>query len=399
MKFNRLQKLEKIIHLNALMNQTYNLSDLLNLILVETERMFGVEGTSILLEDNHSGNLKFYVSTGEKKNILQTISMKRGEGVCGYVFESGKILMENDTQTSRLFSDKADKKSNFITQNLLCIPLQIKEKCIGVIELVNKKKGEFTQDDIEFLQAIANQISLSLERQILIDEKIKSEKMATIGETVAGLSHYIKNILNGFTGGAFIIDKNIREIESEKIKIGWDMIKNNIDKISQLVLDMLQYSKERKPELKPENVNRIIEEVIVLENERMKKRSIEIRKNLSADLPKILLETKSIFRCFLNLISNSIDALENSEKGVITITSKKDKSHLIIEIKDNGCGISVENQKKLFTKFFSTKGAKGTGFGLPITKKIIEEHHGSFSVSSQINKGTKFSIKLPITKL
>ena len=395
MSFSKVEKLKKIIHLNALMNQTYNLNELLNLILVETEKMFGVEGTSILLEENHTGNLKFYVSTGEKRNILKTISMKRGEGICGYVYETGKILMENDAKKSKFFSDKADKKANFITRNLLCVPLQIKDKRIGVIELVNKKNGRFSQNDIEFLQAIANQISLSLERQILIDEKIKSEKLATIGETIAGLSHYIKNILNGFTGGAFIIDKNIGKIESEKVKIGWQMIKTNIEKISQLVLDMLQYSKTRTPELKKEDINKIIEDVLALEKKRFQKNKIKINKKLQQNLPLIPIEEKDIYRCFLNLIGNSIDALENSQNAIITVTTKKDDSHLLVEIEDNGIGISEENQKKLFTKFFSTKGSKGTGFGLPITKKIVEEHHGSISVFSRLNKGTKITIRLP----
>ena len=359
--------------------------------------MFLVEGTSILLEDKETGELHFHICTGEKKEQLLSLRMDKGEGVCGYVFETGKSLVENNPEESKLFSHRVDKESSFITRNLLCVPLEIKGKTIGVIELVNKIEGNFTEGDVDFLTAIASQVSITLERARLVEEMIKSERLASIGETVAGLSHCIKNILNGLKGGAYILNKNLQKIDSPKMKIGFEMVQKNIEKISSLVLDMLEYSKERKPEYELSNINSIIDDVIELVAAKAEANNISIIKNFQKGLQEIEIDPKGIFRCILNLAGNSIDALTDTDNARLEFITKKENKFVIIEIKDNGCGIKKELQKKLFTKFFSTKGSKGTGFGLPVTKKIINEHKGTIKCVSRENAGTTFSIKLPFS--
>jgi len=397
MKSDRIEKLEKILELNKLLNHTNDFSELLNIILQETEKMFLAEGTSILLEDKETGELHFHICTGEKKEQLLSLRMDKGEGVCGYVFETGKSLVENNPEESKLFSHRVDKESSFITRNLLCVPLEIKGKTIGVIELVNKIEGNFTEGDVDFLTAIASQVSITLERARLVEEMIKSERLASIGETVAGLSHCIKNILNGLKGGAYILNKNLQKIDSPKMKIGFEMVQKNIEKISSLVLDMLEYSKERKPEYELSNINSIIDDVIELVAAKAEANNISIIKNFQKGLQEIEIDPKGIFRCILNLAGNSIDALTDTDNARLEFITKKENKFVIIEIKDNGCGIKKELQKKLFTKFFSTKGSKGTGFGLPVTKKIINEHKGTIKCVSRENAGTTFSIKLPFS--
>jgi len=397
MKSDRIEKLEKILELNKLLNHTNDFSELLNIILQETEKMFLAEGTSILLEDKETGELHFHICTGEKKEQLLSLRMDKGEGVCGYVFETGKSLVENNPEESKLFSHRVDKESSFITRNLLCVPLEIKGKTIGVIELVNKIEGNFTEGDVDFLTAIASQVSITLERARLVEEMIKSERLASIGETVAGLSHCIKNILNGLKGGAYILNKNLQKIDSPKMKIGFEMVQKNIEKISSLVLDMLEYSKERKPEYELTNINSIIDDVIELVAAKAEANNISIIKNFQKGLQEIEIDPKGIFRCILNLAGNSIDALTDTDNARLEFITKKENKFVIIEIKDNGCGIKKELQKKLFTKFFSTKGSKGTGFGLPVTKKIINEHKGTIKCVSRENAGTTFSIKLPFS--
>jgi len=397
-KADRAEKLEKILELNKLLNQTNDFNELLNIILIETEKMFLVEGTSVLLEDKETGGLLFHFCTGTKKDKLLSLRMNKGKGVCGYVFETSKSLVENDPENSKFFSHKVDKESHFITRNLLCVPLIIKEKTIGVIELVNKIEGNFTEGDVDFLTAIASQVSVTLERARLVKEMIKSERLASIGETVAGLSHCIKNILNGLKGGAYILNKNLQKIDSPKMKVGFEMVQKNIEKISSLVLDMLEYSKERKPEYELTNINSIINDVVELVATKAESNNISIIKNFQEDLQDIEIDPKGIFRCLLNLVGNSIDALTNTENARLELITKKKNKFVIIEIKDNGCGIKEELKKKLFTKFFSTKGSKGTGFGLPVTRKIINEHSGTIKCVSKENVGTTFIIKLPVRK-
>jgi len=394
-QFTEIDKLKKIITLNSLLNRTNELNELLNIILSETEKIFNVDGTSILLEDKTSGQLYFYFATGVKKEILKTIKMRSGEGICGHVFETGRMLLENNPSKNPLFSNKVDKMSSFKTRNLLCLPLIQGNKIIGVMELVNKKSSNFSNDDAEFLSAIATQISLALERARLHEEKIRSERLATIGETVAGLSHCIKNILNGLKGGAYIINKNLLSDDLGKINTGWNIVQKNIGKITSLTLDMLQYSKNREPEYKIVRINELITDVTDLLNERFTHKDIQLNLQFDENLSEVEIDSKGIFRCLLNLVSNSVDAFDSTDTNKITIKTESDNDNFNIYIEDNGSGISEDNLKKLFSIFFSTKGSKGTGLGLLVTKKIIEEHDGTLIVESEENVNTTILIKLP----
>ncbi|MBN2460473.1 MAG: GAF domain-containing protein [Candidatus Cloacimonetes bacterium] len=399
MHYSKEDKLEKIVNLNSRMSLTNNLEELLRIILNESEKLFEVEGTSILLEDKMTGKLYFHIATGEKKDFLKTITMEPGEGVCGYVFQTGKSLIENDTANSPFFSVKVDRKSSFITRNLLCVPLQIEDQILGVFELVNKISGDFDQEDLDFLTAVASQVSITLERARLTQEKIQAERLATIGETITGLSHCIKNILNGLQGGAYIINKYLEDIKSEKIKLGWDIVNDNIKKISSLTLDMLSYSKERIPVYQKTSLQDIIDDILRLLEKKLQENNIKVEKKYDAPMNEIEIDPDSIYRALLNLITNAVDALQDRENAVITIGIYfPDQDKVQLEISDNGCGIPVELLNKLFCKFFSTKGAKGTGLGLPVTKKIIEEHKGRITVESSIGKGTTFRIELPRRK-
>ena len=398
MNLTRVEKLEKIIHLNTQLNRSDDFNNILNIILNETEEIFNVEGTSILLKDETTGNLHFYIVTGEKKDELDAIQIEYGEGVGGHVFQSGKPLIENDPQNSAFFTDKVDKATDFQTNNVLAVPLTVDDKTIGVLELVNRIEGDFTQDDLEFLEFVATQVSITLERAKNIEEKIKSERLASIGEAIAGLSHCVRNILNGLQGGASIIETEIIELDNDLIKNAWEIINPNIDRISDLVLSMLEYSKERQPEYQKTDLNNIVNEIVGLEehNEEHKKTTIEL--DLQPDLGKIDVDPGGIFRCLLNLVSNALDATLDKESGLVSISTKRKDDLVEIEISDNGSGIEEKHLGQLFTKFFSTKGSRGTGLGLPTSHKIITEHKGNIHVTSEVGKGTTFIVQLPVKK-
>ncbi|KQC10544.1 MAG: hypothetical protein APR54_03075 [Candidatus Cloacimonas sp. SDB] len=398
MKLSLNQKIDKILPLLTLMNHTNDIDTLLNSILSESERIFSVEGTSILLEDIKTGKLYFYFATGEKGEILKSIQMEPGEGICGYVFQTGKALIENDPAQSSLFSDKVDIASEFKTRNLICVPLQIEDKIIGVLELINKIETDFNNEDMDLLKLVGSQISLALQRARLVEEKIRIERLASIGETISGLSHYIKNILTGLQGGSYMINKYMKEISSAKLETGWEIVSSSIERISSLVLDMLYYSKERKPEYELIDPKNLAIELIDLYKIKAAEKNIDLQLETEGDLPEIEMDSKSIFRCLVNLISNSLDAFSEKETGNIQIKMRSIDQQLEISIIDDGAGMTEETQNQLFTKFFSTKGSSGSGIGLPVSKKIIDEHQGKIEVESEFGKGTEFRIYLPLRK-
>ncbi|UCF57089.1 MAG: PAS domain S-box protein [Deltaproteobacteria bacterium] len=231
-------------------------------------------------------------------------------------------------------------------------------------------------------------------------EKEQAERMAAIGQTVAGLAHYIKNILNGLKGGEYMINSAMEKNSIEMVAKGWRMVEKNIDQITQIVMDMLVYSKERKPDYQMVDANELVMDVLELIKERAELSGVSVVHELMPGLKKVPMDRTAIHRCLLNLVSNAIDAcaLEGIVEGNGLVTVKTDSPEgwaVRFQVIDNGTGMDEETQQKLFTGFFSTKGYKGTGLGLPVTQKIVKEHQGELFFKSELGKGTTFTLTLP----
>jgi signal transduction histidine kinase len=239
----------------------------------------------------------------------------------------------------------------------------------------------------------------------LVEDKTKklveAERLAVVGQTVAAIAHAIKNITGGLTGGAFVLEKGL-ELKNEKYLCqGWDMVKGNVAKIKGLAIDLLNYAKEREPDHRLCDPNRPIQEVYDLMLPRAREHGVNLHIELDRGLPEVLLDPEGIHRCMLNLVTNAIDACTDiscSKTGrEVTLRSSKGKDCAVeYQVVDEGCGMDKETRDKIFQRFFSTKGSQGTGLGLMITKKIVDEHKGVIECESRKGKGTKFVIKLPI---
>jgi two-component system NtrC family sensor kinase len=234
----------------------------------------------------------------------------------------------------------------------------------------------------------------------LQEELITSERLAATGQTVAGLAHYIKNILNGLKGGTYVLNVALDKSDTDKIKDGWTMIERNVGRISDLVLDLLAYSKERKPEKENCFPNEIIKEVSDLMKTRARENNVEIKTDFDPLLGEVFVDPKAIHRSLLNLVSNAIDACifdsASKKSWQVVISSAIEKNHTIkFEVADNGMGMDEEIKEKIFSSLFSTKGERGTGLGLLVTEKIVKENGGTIDVDSQQGKGTTFTIYLP----
>jgi PAS domain S-box-containing protein len=231
-------------------------------------------------------------------------------------------------------------------------------------------------------------------------ELVQSERMAAVGQTVSGLAHYVKNILVGLKGGSYVVDVGIQKNDTEKLKAGWETIKKNIKRASDLTQDLLTYSKQREPEIEICSPNGIVEELIELLKDFASSKSIRLTKELDADIGEVLADPKTIHHSLLNIINNAIDACiedENvSKQHEVKVKTYKDGSNMIcFEVADNGCGMDDNTRRQLFTPMFSSKGGKGTGLGLLVTGKLIEEHKGFIDIETSPGKGSTFRIKLP----
>lgn len=234
----------------------------------------------------------------------------------------------------------------------------------------------------------------------LQQELIKAERLAATGQTVAGLAHGIKNILGGLKGGVYIVDKALKKRDMHSLSTGWDMVKRNIGRISDLVMDLLNYSKERKPEYEVCSPNEIAEEVCKLMDLRAKESGVEIVRDLDPRIGDASLDPKGIHHCLLNLVSNAIDASifdeDETKKHIVRVATRRESDGtLIFQVSDNGCGMDEAVKKHIFSSLFSTKGSQGTGLGLLVTQKTVHEHGGTIKVDSEPGKGSTFVIRLP----
>jgi PAS domain S-box-containing protein len=232
-------------------------------------------------------------------------------------------------------------------------------------------------------------------------ELLNSERLAAVGQTVAGMAHCIKNILHGLKGGSYMVDLGIEKNNSDKLQSGWQMVSRNINRTSDLVQDLLSYSKEREPEFEPCFPNEIAAEVCDLMQAVAKENEVTLVTEFSPAISEAILDPRSLYRCLLNLVTNAIDACrddENREKThrVVVTTEIAGDASICFGVQDNGMGMTKEVRTKLFSSFFSTKGPKGTGLGLLVTSKLIDEHDGAIEVESQPGEGTLFTIKLPL---
>lgn len=231
-------------------------------------------------------------------------------------------------------------------------------------------------------------------------ELLHAERLAAIGQTIAGVAHGIKNILHGFKGGSYLVNLGIDKNDGGKLKKGWDMIQRNIGRTSDLVLDLLSYSKEREPDYQPCDPNAIIQDVCEVMQNLAAENQVALVTELDPSIGSVVMDPHTIHQCLTNLISNAIDAClfdqDMSKKWRITVQSAcQDGKFIRISVCDNGTGMSPAVRKKLFTSFFSTKGHRGTGLGLLVTRKAVEEHGGTIEVTSEEGRGTAFTLWLP----
>lgn len=233
----------------------------------------------------------------------------------------------------------------------------------------------------------------------LEQELVNSERLAAIGQTVSSIAHYTKNILSGLKGGIYVADTALKEGNMARFKTGWEMIQRNVGRISNLVMDLLNYSKEREPQYQDCFPNDIAYEVCQLMEQKAKDNGIQIVKDFDSSIGKVALDPEGIHNVLLNLMSNAIDACifdtDKRKKWWVKVRTALDGETIIFEVSDNGCGMDEEVKRKLFTSFFSTKGGKGTGLGLLVTQKIVKEHGGTIEVKSKQGEGSTFTVKIP----
>ncbi len=360
--------------------------------------------------------------TEEKISISKTI--------LDYVVEHNEGVMTSDARDDKRW-DPAKSIVKMGVREAICVPMQGRYNMVGVIYIdtsitpqrmmMNEgKTDQFTEEHLRLMIAIAHQAALAVEDTSYYKAMVQAERLAAVGQTITSLSHHIKNILQGVRGGSYLIELGLgnhdkasggeegeQEPDAEKsaksvemIRKGWKIVERNQDRISSLVMDMLSFSKERDPEPEPSDWNAVAEEVVELQTVRAEELGVKLVWQPAEEMPTLMFDPEAIHRAVLNVLGNAIDACEEVDQGQVTVRSEYSASEKMarLVIEDNGPGISPDDLDAIFNVFVSRKGGRGTGLGLPVSRKILEEHGGQILVESQPGQGSRFTLELPSSK-
>ncbi|MCC9657226.1 ATP-binding protein [Rhodopirellula halodulae] len=323
--------------------------------------------------------------------------------ILDYVLQHKQGVRTNDALDDERFDSAASIVQGGVRE-ALCVPLQGRYEIVGMLyvdtyttpgELVRKGGAtRFHDEHLRLITAVGHQAALAIEDTFYYSALLQGERLAAMGQTIATLSHHIKNILQGVRGGSYLIEAGLQKDDTDAIRRGWSIVDRNQERISNLVLDMLTFSKEREPVLKDGNLNEVVGDVVELMQSRAGQGEIELNAELEQSLPIATFDGEAIHRAVLNLVTNAIDA---AEKTVLVKTFYDASQGWIVDVEDDGEGVPEEDREQIFSLFESKKGARGTGLGLPVSAKILREHGGSLTVDDAPTGGARFRMVLPTT--
>ncbi len=292
-----------------------------------------------------------------------------------------------------VFNKSFDKQCKCKTNSLLAVPVQTSEKkVIGVITAVNTMKGFFSADDEWFLRTYAIAVAIAIKKQKFLQQSFSSLRLASIGETIAGLSHCIKNVAQVLRGSSFIIKRAIDSNNVSYIKTAWEILDRHIESLANLSLDVLTYEPPAHKDGKGTNLNDMVHHVVKLFQGEARVRAITLKMKLGKKVDPCRFDALGIYRCLVNLITNALDACPLSG-GVVTVSTKRTiEKKLMICVSDNGKGMDENTKAELFELFKTSKTGSGTGLGLPTVSDIVRKHNGRIEIDSKSGKGTTFRI-------
>ncbi|HQO91616.1 MAG TPA: ATP-binding protein [bacterium] len=262
-------------------------------------------------------------------------------------------------------------------------------------------KGPFLKEERPMLKTIARELGLIAERKHFEDEKEKlqqqllhADRLVTVGQLTAGVAHELNEPLGGILGFAQLI-KKYGEIN--------DTVEKDVDKIikaalhaREIIRKLMLFSRQMPPDKVLFNINERIDDGLYLLENRIKKSSIILKKELQPDLPLIKIDPSQFHQVLVNLVVNAIQAMP--EGGTLTIKTENLINNISLTVRDTGIGMTDEQKGKIFIPFYTTKGInEGTGLGLPVVLGIVQSHGGSISVESKPGKGSAFTVKFPVT--
>jgi signal transduction histidine kinase len=351
------------------------------------------------------GGEEFVVTAARLREPSSDSTMKVSRTILRYVQSRNVGVLTHDARDDSRWDD-SDPSSAVGIHEAICVPLLGRSELLGAIYVdtflrpggPRSASGRLLKEEhLQTMLAVGRLAGLALENARYSEELLAKAKLAAIGETIASLSHHIKNILQGMSSGTYLLEQGLQNQSQEDTHRGWEIVRRYQDSISRLVLDMLSYSRERRPDWVIADLNRTVAECVELMRSRADNAGVELIWEPAGKLANFEFDPFGLSHAVTNLLQNAIDASEGKAPGRVRVTvlDERENGRARIVVQDNGTGIPATDLGRIFELFHSTKGNKGTGLGLAVSRKIVEEHGGLITVDSVLGSGSKFTIQLP----
>jgi two-component system, NtrC family, sensor kinase len=385
-------------------SHTLDIDELLGRILQLVFEWVEADRGCIMLLDPESKQLR--TKARRDRRVSEATSMAISRTILDYVLDRGEGVITSDAQDDDRFSGGNSVVRTGVRE-AICVPMQGRYGTVGVIyvdttvplgDAIERGQRQFTDEHLKLLIAIGHQAALAVEDTTYYSAMVQSERLAAVGQTIATLSHHIKNILQGIRGGSYLVEMGLENEDLAVVRKGWDIVNRNQNKISSLVMDMLSFSKEREPDPVPSDLVALVTDIV----ETVQQRADEIGATLEwappTDMPRLLFDPEALSRAILNVVTNALDAVEDRSGATVSIrvTCATEDERVRVTVSDNGEGMTQDTIAEIFNLFVSTKGARGTGLGLTVSRKILREHGGDIHVSSQPGEGSTFVLEFPV---
>ena len=408
----RRRELETILRFTALINSSLRIEDVLNYAMKWAEEFMDAEASTVYELDEEKSELFIRIARGKKKESVEKIKFELGKGISGHVVQTGQPMVIQDVRKEKRFSPKFDRITGFRTRSMICVPLILRGKTVGALQVLNKKSGDlFTQIDVEVLTSMSQQIAVAMENAKLYrrlekrfelnarelktaqDKLILSERLVAMSHLVQGVAHEIRNPVTTIGGFARRIKKILkRDPEVDKYL---NVILEESERLESLVRQVHEYTSVLAATLAMDDIRATLQEVVNKFEPIAQQQGVSLVTKIDESLPLTRMASAQIMTALSNIMENALESMPNG--GELVLEAKQRNSQLFIKILDTGYGIRQEYLNSVYDPFFSSK-THGAGLGLAVVYQIVKNHDGEITIQSQEGKGTSVTIQLPVRR-
>lgn len=320
-----------------------------------------------------------------------------------HAVRKGEAVLSTNAMADPRFAS-GDSVQNLRIRSAICVPVEHRATVFGAIYIDTSASDQtFTNEQLKLLHAVGQQAGIALSNLHLHQGKLQTERLAAMGQTVASLSHSIKNILQGLSGGADLVEMGLDREDLEISRQGWGILRRNLDRIAGLTTNMLAFSRQRQIEIEFTHLRPLIEDCAQLLETVCEQAGVALIVDSEDDVPPVPVDASLIHQALMNLLTNALEAVPEGT-GSITVRLRYEEpdsrgpgspgeAHVLVI--DNGPGIPRDRHATIFEPFQTSKGVRGTGLGLAVTKRVVEDHRGRITIESEPGKGSTFTLVLP----